>query len=168
MNDTVQIETKISFDYLTDFLLSDYHERRNHTSLGVYGEQYAKRLLLDSGYLALKGNLTPFSGDLRTIDTQTFTETHVEVKTAYCSATGGYSFCLKKQGKTDICHSDYAILICIDRYLNHYVYCIHCNLIKNQSLKIPTHPNNYAGKYAPFLVRQNINFDDTRKVAALW
>lgn len=149
----------------SDFLLSAYHETRQHTRLGEYGESYAKRLLLDSGYLALKGNLEPFSGDLRTINSQTFAETNIEVKTAYCGDCGKYKFCLRKDKKTDICHSDYVILICIDRYDNHFIYCIPCRILQVKSLTIASHPTKYAGKYARYRVHGHVNLSASDWIA---
>jgi len=150
----------------SDFRLSAYHETRQHTRLGIYGENYVKCLLLNSGYLALKGNVEPFSGDLRTIDPKTFAETRIEVKTAYCGDCGRYTFCLRKEKKTDICHSDYVILICIDKYFNHYVYCIPCTILKNKSLKICSHPLTYAGKYAKYRIRGRVDFALTDWIVA--
>jgi len=167
MTQTKQLVGLNSFLY-PKFVLSDYHENKVHTSIGSYGEQYIYNALTQDGYFCQKTALERRSGDLRVLDTRTGEWLQIEVKTAFCDYNGQYGFCLRKTNHTSITYSDFVILLLIDKHLTHYKYIIPCGLLQTQFLRITTHPIRYAGKYSPFLVRQNINFDDTREVAELW
>lgn len=140
----------------------------HNTLVGNYGEKFVKRLLRDSGYLARKPRKKRFCGDLWTYSIQTEHKARIEVKTAIESATGTYCFCLRKDGHTDCGHSDYVILLCIDKYSNHYIYCIPSFLLQTQCIKITSHPNKYSGKFAAFLVRGQVDFHSTNEVTQLW
>jgi len=140
----------------------------SHVRTGNYGENYIKQLLRDSGYLAKKTRKKRFAGDLWTLSTQTNVTTRIEVKTANEGQSGTYCFCLNKEGHTSCNYSDFTILLCIDKYNNHYVYCIPCYLMTAQSIRITSHPTKYAGKYAAFRVRESINFEHTLQVGVLW
>lgn len=139
-----------------------------HVRTGNIGENYVKQLLRDSGYLAKKRRKKRLAGDLWTFSTLTQETLNIEVKTANESQSGTYRFCLRKEGKTDICHSDFVVLVCIDKHGNKFVYCIPCQLLDTVSLTISSHPLRYAGKYTAFRIHNRINFDDTLSVGALW
>lgn len=139
----------------------------HNTAIGDYGEKHILKLLRQSGYKARKATRTHFQGDLWTLSTQTQQTAKIEVKTAIASGTGTYSFCLKKQGHTDYCHSDYVILLLLDNYHNHYVYCIPCHVIDTVSITITSHPLRYKGKWSKYRVHGQISFDVSEMVAIL-
>lgn len=150
------------------FTLSEYHENKNHTSLGNYGEIYVKNFLIESGYFVQICASERHSGDLRILDTLTGEIFQVEVKTAYCDYKGRYGFCLRKQKHTDITYSDFVILLCIDKYCSNYMYVVPSSLMGQQYFSITSHPIKYKGKYSCFIVNDKVNFEITREIARLW
>jgi hypothetical protein len=168
MQPVKQLPEQFSSAIRDDFLLSAYHEKKHHTSIGHYGEQYADKLLTDSGYFVQNCASMLHNGDLRVLDTQTGEILQIEVKTAFADHNNRYGFCLRKKNHTSITYSDFCMLICIDKHCNHYIYIIPCGLLNSQFLRITSHPLQYAGKYAPFRVRGQVSFDRVHEVAQLW
>src|SRR5262245_44601511 len=87
---------------------------KTNKQIGDYGERYVKCLLLDSGYFARKWRKKRFCGDLWAFKSLSSQKFNIEVKTAQENVSGSYCFCLKKEGHTDCCYSDFVILLLID------------------------------------------------------
>lgn len=138
---------------------------RHNTDIGNYGEKFIKQLLIDSGYLTKKRRKKRLAGDLWTLSIQTRQTRNIEVKTAIESQSGTYKFSLVKEGHTDYCHSDYIILLLIDKYNQHYVYCIPCSVVTTRNITVTSHPLRYAGKYAKYRVYGQVNFDEIEVLA---
>lgn len=138
---------------------------RSNANTGNIGENYVKQLLWDSGYFAKKRRKKRFAGDLWTKSTQTHPTLNIEVKTANESQFGTYHFCLRKDGHTDICYSDYVILVCIDRFGSKFCYCIPCSYLVTANISVTSHPLRYKGKFAKFRVHGSIDFARTDEIA---
>lgn len=168
MPQTKQLLEPNSFLLPIDFHLSEYHETRNHTSLGFYGEKYIHNRLQDSAYHAFNTSLEPACGDIRVQHKTTNQIYQVDVKTAFAQHNGRYGFCVRKENHTCIDDSDFAILLLIDHRLNHYVYVIPSEIIKTQFIRIASHPNKYSGKYSQFIQYGQICFDASLEVLKSW
>ena len=136
---------------------------------GDYGEKYVANLLQSAGYRVEICSKSRHSGDLCICDPLTGEFLKIEVKTAFASALGRYQFCLFKPSFTDCSYSDYVALLCIDNHRKHYLYIINAALFQRaKSFTITSHPTRYKGKFAPFLIRSEIDFEEIRETERLW
>lgn len=143
-------------------------QKLEHYQLGLSGEKYIVDKISASGYIARFAGCERFSGDCLAINQYTGEILKIEVKTAQCGAKGEYRFCLIKENHTSHKHSDFVVLVCVDNNGTHYTYVIPSSLIFSTYITISSHPTRYRGKYSPFKIYDNINFDETRLVAELW
>ena len=139
-----------------------------HIQTGHAGELYLIERLRASGYIARKQHQILYCGDVHCTEPISGEYFNIEVKTTNCHR-GKYQFCLKKPGKTDCSYSDYVALICIDDVCNPFLYMVNSSLFNGvMQFNITSHPTRYSGKFAPFLVRNSINFDEIRITERLW
>lgn len=168
MNQTTYRLADNPFDLLGDFVLSAYHENKQKSMLGAYGEKYIHHLLTSIRYSSEIVSHLSYCGDLQVFDAMARERFAIEVKTAFIGNNGRFNFCLNKTNHTSIKYSDFVVLLCIDKELNHYIYVIHTSILNGQSITIASHPDRYAGKYAPFKQSQNICLEVARLAAQLW
>jgi len=148
--------------------LLDYHENKQNTILGDYGEQYIHNLLTQAQFDCEIVSHLNYCGDLQVFDKNCGERFAIEVKTAFIGTNGRFNFCLNKSNHTSIKYSDFVILLCIDKNLNHYIYVIHTSILNSKSITIASHPTKYKGKYSPFIQLKTVSFENARKVAELW
>lgn len=166
-SDTMTLVSPIRTGHPQSFLTLDSH-LSPHIQTGHAGELYLIERLRLSGYIARKQQHIMFCGDVHCTCLISGEYFNIEVKTANCHG-GKYQFCLKKPGKTDCSYSDYVALICIDATCNPFLYMVNSSLFNGvMQFTIPSHPTRYAGKFAPFLIRGDINFEDIRVTERLW
>lgn len=163
MNTLTQIES-----YSNPLQTHIPYNLHSHNDIGCHGEKYAAQLFRDAGYIVRNCSHERHSGDICIVDPVTGELLKIEVKTAIESHRGRYGFCLIKAGHTSIKHSDFVLLLCIDKHGKHYSYLIPTELIFSQHLTISSNPETYRGKYAPFRVRGQVSLTDTRTVAQMW
>lgn len=129
----------------------------HNTAFGDYGENMAKRVLEDSGYIVENQAKSAFQGDLWTKCIQTGEITKIEVKSA-SQSHGKYRFCLYKRGHTSHLYCAFVFLVAIDSYGKEFYYLIpHFELSSVTYITINSHPTVYAGRYAKYRVRGQVN-----------
>lgn len=164
-NTTLNYQVRNSNPIRSDF--RDSH-LSPHIVTGHHGERYLIELLEKSGYIVWKCETTHL-GDLCVVDPQTGEFFSIECKTANPNFHGRYQFCLKKPGHTDCSYADFCALLCIDAAGKHYLYIVESSLFQGvKQFWISSHPTRYKGKFASFLVRGNVDFDDIRVTTSLW
>ena len=150
-------------------IYSDVRSRTTNQITGDYGEQYVALLLKRAGYDVEICSHLRFSGDLSLLDKLTGEFLRIEVKTAFESKRGTYQFCLFKPSFTDCSYSDYVALLCIDKHKKHYLYIINAALFqRSKCVTLTSHPTRYKGKWSPFLIRNDIDFESIRETERLW
>lgn len=161
-------EPTIHFAFNAANCLLDYHENKQNTILGDYGEQYVKSVLTNERYQSEIVSHLNYCGDLQVFDSNCGERFAVEVKTAFIGTNGRFNFCLNKSNHTSITYSDFVVLLCIDKELNHYTYVIHTSILNTKTITITSHPTKYGGKYSVFMQRETICFEVARKAAQSW
>lgn len=121
--------------------------------LGALGEIYAKWWFVSEGWEA-HHSVIPKQGDITIISKKKKLPIKVEVKTAKRDERGMYQFCLRKDGKTDISHSDHVLLMAIDNEGVLYRYLIPSRALGDRKkCTITSHPENYSGFLSKWLVK---------------
>ena len=84
-----------------------------HNHVGAAGEALAAWMFERAGYRATRTDARSKAGDLKLV-TPDGEIKRVEVKTARRDRTGAYQFCLRKGTKTDVAHSEFVVLLCVE------------------------------------------------------
>lgn len=143
--------------------------RESNQKLGKLGEMYVTYWLKYLGYEAIDTSNARYQGDVTITATQGAKTIHFEVKTARRGNSGSWQFCLRKDRKTSINHSDYVVLLAVDDYGKLFRYVVPVDYFgKAQKFTISSHPTSYSGKVSPFLVRgDEIDLSDILKTYEL-
>lgn len=122
--------------------------------LGALGEMYVKGWFGSQGVSVQDTSRLYHKGDL-SILTKYGETIRLEVKTAKEDIQNSYQFCLRKQGKTSISHSDYVVLLAMDNHGYLYRYFVPSGMFGDcQKCAITSHPMLYTGKLSQFLVSE--------------
>lgn len=177
MNNLVQREPTPISTKSNEFVLSLYprsvkntteFSRLPHRALGDYGEQLAKAKFECAGYSIKYAATGSKCGDLRV-----FCKGHgrgwsrIEVKTAQCGKNGTYRFCLSKGKHTNHCHSDYVLIIAIDKYDNEYFYLIPSFAIADITYITISNPITYEGIYKKYQQHGQLSLTASLEIALL-
>ncbi len=145
--------------------LMDFREMLSNPkahSVGLYGEQIAAQLLEEAGYQVSFTQAAERRGDLHVIDPDTGEIIRVEVKTARRNGNGRWAFCLRRKSRsgvgvrTDVAYSDVVILLAVLKSGRVVPFVIPSDELGTiTTIKIPTHPQDYKGKYAVY--RQSLH-----------
>jgi len=140
----------------------------SHTDLGHAGEMFAIELFKANGYIARKTD-EKRNGDIAVICPKTGEIRRIEVKSATKSTTSqkSWQFCINKGKKTSCDYADFCLLVLVDKN-SVFCYLVPCEVLHGLScVKIHSHPTKYRGKLAPYILRDEINFDSCLLVSSL-
>lgn len=119
--------------------------------VGHLGEEWARIRLGDSGYDVVTTRCGDKRGDLVAIDRTTGEKRIVEVKTARRGKDGKWRFTLAKTGHTDHRNSDVVMALAVMTSGRVVPYVIPTDVLRDKrTVAITSHPDRYAGRYAPF------------------
>lgn len=126
-------------------------------SAGAHGEQLAANMLQRAGYLVDFVPQRDHAGDLRATDPATGETWRIEVKTARREASGRWQFLMRKadrHGVTDCANADLVMLLAVLKTGQAVPFIIPCPALAGvQKITIPSHPEEYAGKWASYRQR---------------
>lgn len=119
-------------------------------SVGLYGETILYNTLTDKGYTVCTTKPGEKRGDLRVVDPETGEVLTVEVKTSR-KGTEGWRFTLWKKKSQNHRHSDIVVLLAVCKVGLPIAFVIPTNDVRDlHSIRIPSHPMDYSGKYARY------------------
>lgn len=122
----------------------------SRVSLGAWGENVARNLLVRSGY-AVQPSPYGYPGDLLVKHRLTGELIILEVKTARRCSDGKYRFTLWKDGHTDHRKADAVILLPVLESGRVVPFVIPVSFLAVYSqVSITSHPESYSGKLARF------------------
>lgn len=138
-------------------IVSQLRLANNSYNAGVHGEHLAAALLEKAGYLVEFVRRDDHAGDLRATDQASGEVWRIEVKTARRSAAGRWQFLLRKNdrhGVTTCQQSDLVLLLAVLKTGTAVPFLIPCPALAGiQKIEIPSHPEEYAGKWAVYRQR---------------
>jgi len=174
VTNVTKLETTTPLSKPNDFTLSLYQNphqntskfsRLPHRALGDFGESLAKRKFEQSGYVVRYTATASKCGDLSVKPKGLgYRSSRIEIKTAQCGKNG-YRFCVSKGKHTNHCHSDFVLLIAIDKYDNEYLYLIPSFAIADITYITIKNPMLYKGMYAKYRVHRQLSLNNSQEIA---